>query len=81
MGKKRARFHALSIAEEREEQIGYECRIKLDGLALRKATNARPSKPVPRSRREEGSGVGVTIAVEGGPSGFDGSVMSGLLLL
>jgi hypothetical protein len=36
----------------------YECKTRPDDLAFRKASNARPSKPVPRSSKEDGSGVG-----------------------
>jgi hypothetical protein len=32
-----------------------------DALAFRKATNARPRRPVPRSKRLLGSGVGVEV--------------------
>ena len=44
-------------SEEQEEQTDYECKTTPDALALRKATNARPSRPVPSNSREDGSGV------------------------
>lgn len=45
-------------SEEQEKQTDYECKTMPDGFAFRKATNARPSSPVPSNSREDGSGVG-----------------------
>ena len=39
-------------------KMAYECETMPDGLAFRKATNARPSSPVPSKSRLLGSGVG-----------------------
>src|ERR1035437_725367 len=41
-------------------KMAYECKTRPDGLAFRKATNARPSRPVPSKSRLLGSGVGAS---------------------
>jgi hypothetical protein len=59
--KKRARFRALFQVLRREKQVeraNYMPNVRPDALAFRKATNARPSKPVPSSNRLGGSGAG-----------------------
>ena len=45
--------------------IGYECKTMPDDLALRKAMNAKPSRPVPSRSRDAGSGVSETDIVPG----------------
>jgi hypothetical protein len=63
--KKRTRFRALFPGfwrDEQEEQANYMPRAITPpeedlALALRKAKNAKPSRPVPRNKRLPGSGV------------------------
>jgi hypothetical protein len=58
--RKRARFRALFQVlrrEEQEDRTDYMLNTTPDALAFRKATKARPSSPVPRRSRLEGSGV------------------------
>jgi len=45
-------------SEEQKERGDYECRTRPEDFAFRKATNARPRRPVPSNNRDEGSGVG-----------------------
>jgi hypothetical protein len=47
------------LLEKPSRAFGYECKTMPDDLALRKAMNAKPSRPVPSSKRLEGSGVSV----------------------
>lgn len=42
---------------KQEDQTYYMLNVAPDALAFRKATNARPRRPVPRSKRLLGSGV------------------------
>lgn len=49
-------FPRPSFGSRRKEN-NYRFKFRLDGLALRKATNARPNRPVPSNSREDGSGV------------------------
>jgi len=53
-----------SFSEEQEEANGYRFNIRRDGFAFRKATNARPSRPVSRSKRLLGSGMVVASIVQ-----------------
>ena len=55
-------FPGLSPGRKQEDQT--ECMLNTtpDDLAFRKATNANPSRPVPRSRRLLGSGVAAAAA-------------------
>ena len=58
--RKRTRFRVLFRVlrrEKQEDQTNYMFNATPDALVLRKATNARPSSPVPSSNRLEGSGV------------------------
>jgi hypothetical protein len=50
-------FQGVSPRENQEEQTDYMLNTTPDDLARRKATNAKPSRPVPRSKRLLGSGA------------------------
>jgi hypothetical protein len=56
-------FPCPSFSEEQEEQNDYRLRFKTgrDGVAFRNATNAKPRRPVPRSKRLLGSGTAVLV--------------------
>jgi hypothetical protein len=64
--RKRTRFRVLFsrlIAwENQEDQTDYMLNTTPDDLAFRKATNAKPRRPVPRSKRLLGSGVTEIVA-------------------
>jgi hypothetical protein len=47
----------MLVLAGRVRNKAYECKTKPDCFAFRKATNARPSRPVPSRSRLLGSGV------------------------
>ena len=57
-------FSRLFARGEPRGTTDYMLRTMPDDLAFRKATNAKPSKPVPRSRRLLGSGATVVSNVK-----------------
>jgi len=54
-------FPGCSPGAKQEEQTDYALIITPADFAFRKATNANPSRPVPRSKRLLGSGAGTSI--------------------
>jgi hypothetical protein len=52
-------FQGVSPRENQEEQTDYMLNTTPDDLARRKATNAKPRRPVPSRKRLLGSGVAV----------------------